>query len=286
MLLVPHSATPFWRVDNWGAGPATNTIGTSVAPGASNAEGAWTQLFSGATVANDVYGFYLNINGGASSASSKPHLLDIGIDPAGGTSYTSIMNNLVCGDAPAPTSQGNRAHFFPLFIKAGSSIAARVQGTAATAGTIRIAMRLYGRLSRPEGYRVGTFTETIGAITASNGVSFTPGSTGVWGSWTSVGTTAKDLWWWQLGIQIDNATIAAEVTWVELAVGDGTTFQTICLNQYIMTTSEVVGCSTHCNMNPFEGYMPVKAGSTLYVRGMCNLAPTTGYNCNVIGVGG
>ncbi len=285
MLLIPHSATPFWRVDNFGA-PAASTVGVSLTPGASNTKGAWLQQFSAATVANDVYGFYLYIGSAVISAATRPMVIDVGIDPAGGTSYTAIVSDFIVGNCSGTTSQGVREYFFPLFIKAGSSVAIRAQCGSAATNAIRVAMRLYGQLSRPEAFRVGTFAETVGTVTNTLGSSFTPGSSGAWGSWASVGTTAKDLFWFQLGYQINNATIAAEVTDIELAVGNGTTFQTIAMDRIITTTSEVVNGVTHCHLNPFEGYMPVKAGSTLYVRGMCNAAPTTGYNCNVIGVGG
>jgi len=285
MLIVPHHPTATWRVDNFQA-PAGSTLGVSVTPGASNVKGAWTQMFSAATVANDVHGFYLYVGSASTSAASKPMIFDIGIDPAGGTSYTAIITDFIVGGPSGTTSQGIRQHFFPMFIKAGSSVAVRSQTANATAGTMRVAMRLYGNLSQPEAFRVGTFSEKIGAVASSLGVSFTPGSTGVWGTRVSLGSTVNDLWWWQLGYQIDNATVNAEVTDIELSVGDGTTFQVISTHRLITTTSEVANGTHHPHLHPLESYMPLAAGSTLYVRGMCSAAPTTGYNCNVIGVGG
>ena len=32
------------------------------------------------------------------------------------------------------------------------------------------------------------------------------------GTWTSLGTTSRDLWWWQVGYQIDNTVVTAEYT--------------------------------------------------------------------------
>ena len=285
MLLVPHSATPFWRTDCW-ATVAGSTLGTTFNSGGSNVEGTWTQMFSAATVANDVYGFYIYIGNVSSSAAARQTLLDIGIDPAGGTSYTAIITDFVVGGPSGTSSQGSREHFFPLFIKAGSSIAVRSQ-TADASGSLRVGIRLYGQVTRPEGIRVGTFTETIGAVASSKGVSFTPGGSGAWGSRVSIGTTVRDLWWWQIGVQVDNTAMNAEAIDFELSVGDGTTFQVISSNRMQLTTSEVANPVSHTNLNPFEAYMPLKAGSTLYVRGAGSAAtPTTGFNCNVIGVGG
>src|SRR5262245_10261809 len=101
--------------------------GASVTPGASNAEGSWVQLASAANIANDVYALALMVGNGATSGQSKPHLLDIGEDPAGGTSYTALLSNLACGGTELTSVLGGGIQFyFPLFIKAGSSVAARI----------------------------------------------------------------------------------------------------------------------------------------------------------------
>src|SRR5688572_15189701 len=145
-------STPFcsfgFTYDNWGANPST-TPGTSVIPGASNVEGSWTQIASSSNIADDIYWTHFRITDGGTSAAAKGHLLDLGVDPAGGTSYTEVIANIVCGMSG---NDGNpQPHFlFPLFIKSGSSVAVRVQGSNATAGTLRVSARFYGDPSRPE----------------------------------------------------------------------------------------------------------------------------------------
>lgn len=92
-LFTPPLSAFNWTYDNWGANPAA-TIGTSVTPGASNAEGSWTQVASSANIAEDVYWIYFQIHTGATATAAKPQLLDIGVDPAGGTSYTAIISDM------------------------------------------------------------------------------------------------------------------------------------------------------------------------------------------------
>ena len=284
MLHSPPLSAFNWTYDNWGTNPGS-TIGTSVTPGASNAEGSWTQVASSANIAEDVYGFYLQVHSGATSAAAKPQLLDIGVDPAGGTSYTAIITNLVIGSSPALTVAGNREHFFWFRIKAGSSVAVRIQGANATAGTVRVPIRFYGKPSRPEVVPNGAYSETLGTITNSDGQSFTPGNAAD-GSWADLGATTLPLWWWQLGYQINNATITAEYTYIEVAWGDASNKHTMFKVMHGGTTGETCGLAAQTQLLQVAAYNPVPAGANIYIRGRCNNAPDTGYNATVVGVGG
>jgi hypothetical protein len=268
-----------WAFNYTNASAGTTSPGTSVTPGASSAEGSWTSIATGSNIAFDCHFMRLWVSGGATAASAKEHLLDIGYDPAGGTSYSAFISDLVCGNSSSPSS-GGRWYEFPLYIPAGAQVAARVQGLAATAGTVRIAAWFWGRPSRPDMVRSGRYSETIGTISGSSGVSFTPGTTAD-GSWQSLGTTTKELWAWQLGVSINNATMSAHGTAVDLAYGDGTNFEMI-IDRYNMqmTTSEAITSGL------FTAYKAVPAGSTIYVRGNNSAAPVTGYNAVAVGIGG
>lgn len=286
MLAVDRSDFPasFWLYDNWGANPSA-TIGTSVTPGASNALGSWTQIASAANIANDVAGFYMQVHTGATSGAIKDQLFDIGVDPAGGTSYTAVISNLYVGESPALSAAGAREFYFPLAIKAGSSVACRVRGSNATAGTVRVAARFYGRRSGVLA-PVGCFTETLGADTTnSRGTSFTPGNAAD-GSWVDLGATTSAMWWWQLGYGVSNATVTAEYTYIEIAFGDASSKATIFKVMHGGTTAETCGLAAQTNLLSIAAYCPVAAGDHIYVRGRCNNAPDTGYYANVVGVGG
>lgn len=283
MLYVPRQSYQSFTFDNWGSNPSS-TIGTSVIPGASGSEGSWTQVASSANIAQDVYGFYLQVHTGATSAAAKLHVMDIGVDPAGGTSYSAIITDLVCGDSPALTVAGNREHYFPFFIKAGSSVAVRIAGSNATAGTVRVAMRFYGQISDQMQFPAGTYSESYG-VSGTSGTSITPGNAAD-GSWVSVGTTTLPIWWWQLGYQINNATITAEYTYITLAVGDASNKQPVFTIMHGGTTSETCGLAAQTQMLWHAAYQPVPGGTNVYVRGRCNNAPDAGYEVGVIGIGG
>lgn len=284
MLHNPGLSAFNFTYDNWGTNPAS-TIGTSVTPGASNSEGSWTQIASSANIAEDCFWLYLQVHSGATASTIKSQLLDIGIDPAGGTSYTAFLSNLVIGASPALTVAGNREFVFPIFIKAGSSVAVRIQGVAATAGTVRVAARFYGKPTRPEVVPNGAYSETLGTITNSSGQSVTPGNAAD-GSWTDLGATTRDLWWFQLGHQIDNTTITAENTYLEVAWGDASNKHTMFKVMHGGTTSETCGLSAQTQMLACAAYNPVPAGAHIYVRGRCNNSPDSGYNVSVVGIGG
>jgi hypothetical protein len=277
MALLKKLNSWAWNYTNSGAG--NTNPGASITPGASNAEGSWTSIATGANIAFNVYRILLEVSTGATASSAKEHLLDIGYDPAGGTSYSAVISNLVCG-ASASASVGARWWEFPLFIPAGAQVAVRVQGSNATAGTLRVAAWFYGRPNRPEAVRSGVYSETIGAITGSSGVTFTPGNSAD-GTWASLGTTTKELWAWQLGASVNNATMSAHGTNVDLAYGDGTNFEMIIEDyQLQMSTSETITSPL------ITAYKDVPAGATIYVRGNNSAAPVTGYNAVAIGIGG
>lgn len=286
MLHVPSLTSTNFIFDNFGANPSL-TPGTAITPGASNAEGTYTQIATAGNIAQDIYGIFIRVGSGSLNANSKPHLLDIGVDPAGGTSYTAIISNIVCGSAGSFATTGTTGHyfFFPIYIKSGSTVAVRIQGAHATAGTVRVAVRFYGQKAFPQNFPIGYFSETIGTITNSNGVSFTPGNAAD-GTWVSLGTTVNPLWWWQVAYQIDNTIITAEQTYIELAWGDGSNKHTICKIMHVGATTETIGMGLPTQLVLFEAYKKVPAGATIYIRGRCVDAPDTGYNAVAIGIGG
>jgi hypothetical protein len=266
-------------------GTASTTPGAAVTPGASNAEGAWTQIATAANIANDVYGILLWVVSGSTSATIKDHLLDIGVDNAGGTTYTEKIANIVCGQSSAPMN-GGMWFYFPFSIKAGSSVAVRVKGVAATAGSLRVGATFYGKPTDPSTVFAGQYSETIGTITNSAGVSFTPGNSNAEGTWVSLGTTTRMLWWHQLCVQVSNGTTTSLAYKIDLAYGDATNKTMIIENMDVLLpgTAEQTTIPNHNSM--IEGFCEVPAGSTLYVRGTCSGTSATGWNAVCVSIGG
>lgn len=284
MLLTPGLSSYGFTFDNWGANP-TLAPGTSVVPGASNVEGSWTQVAANTDIARDVHWFAVLVAGGALSANVKDHLVDIGVDPAGGTSYTAVISNIVCGGTATYSTGGPQRFLFPLYIKAGSSVAVRAQGSNATAGTLTISLKFWGDPANPENIPVGQYSETIGTITNSGGVSFTPGNAAD-GAWVSLGTTVKEMWWWQVAAQVSNATVNLRRTYVEIAYGDATNKVSILKDMFVSNTTEENTAVLGTNVCWMSCYVYVPAATNIYVRGRCNAAPDTGWNAVAVGIGG
>lgn len=260
----------------------STTPGTSVTPGASDVEGSWTEIGPDASITTDIHYVTLLVMAGGTSTQSKQHLLDFGWDPAGGTSYVAFFSDLACGAAADAfgNNDGGRQYHFPCRIPAGSAIAVRVQGSNATAGTVRVLAYFYGKPSRPELWRPAAYSETLGYTSGTLGTSFTPGTT-AWSAWTSLGATAKKHFWAQLGVQIDNGTQAARQTRVQLGIGDGTNMHVI--NDFWVgnNTSE-----TMVSQLPLLCQWEIPAGATLYVRGNGSGAGDTGWNATAVLFGG
>lgn len=274
--MIPVAKNQF----NWAYHQPNNpstTPGVSVTPG-SGAEGSWAQLASSANIANDVYGIWVNINSGNTTATQRDILIDIGVDPAGGTNYTAVISDILASQAAAGVAGG--FHFyFPIAIKAGSSVAARARSNSTS--TVRVSAIFYGLPSDPGAAAVGQYSETLGA-SGNAGTAFTPGNSSAEGSWVSLGTTAKNCWWWQLCVGIANSATTSLMYHCDLGVGDASNKHIIIENQrlYLPGTAEQTG------MPLMMGSYEVPAGATIYVRGTCSGTAATGFSATAIGVGG
>jgi hypothetical protein len=87
-----------------------------------------------------------------------------------------------------------------------------------------------------------------------------------------------------LAYQVDNATITAEYTYIELAWGDSSNKHIILRRMHGGNTSEGIGTPINDNLLWPAAYCQVPAGTTIYVRGRCNNAPDTGYQASAIGI--
>lgn len=284
MLIGMPGGTRFtFRYRNFSTG--SFTPGTSVTPGASNAEGTWTQVASGANIAQHIFEMDIAMISGSLGGESHPLLMDIGWDPAGGTSYTEEISNIVCGGpvlsgGGANTSIGRMFHF-KRFIPAGSSVAIRLQGASSNAIAVNVAATFRGGPTNPDAVLIGQYSETVGAITNSDGVSFTPGNT-VDGSWADLGALVKPCWWWQLCMQTDQTVVTSRIQFCDLAFGDGSNKHKI-IDALPLITTASESCGHPAAM---DGYCEVPAGAHLYVRANCNGAPSSGYNAVAVGCGG
>lgn len=272
-----------------GTRPVGN-MGTSITPG-NNTYGSYAQLLS--ATSDDAFGILININSNEVNATARDALVTIGVDPAGGSSYTDTIVDLAASSANlyilADPGMGGIWYYFPLKIKAGSTVAAKATVNNATVGTLRVQCMLYCQPSHPELLRVGSYVRTYGSTPASSaGTSFTSGGASE-GAWTDVGTIAAgdNPWWWEVGFTINNGTMAQNAYHLDLGIGaaGGTGVKVAIMNCPVITsTGETVGKGA-----PPYGtgmYKQATAGDHVFVRGQASGTPDTGIGVIAYGCGG
>lgn len=255
-------------VHNLTGTPGAIKPGTNFSAGASNADGSVVSVLS--ALAFDVE--YLIIghagmfSGGAADSAA---LMDVMTDPAGGTSWGSFIDDLAVGftaDVVALVNVGNWYHF-PVYIKAGTSVGVRARtarGTAITTG--QVVMYAFGNPSRPDAWWCGQKVETLGVTAStSSGTNVSPGNTGTYGSWTTIGTTTHPWGSVQLGINgVDNNTDALGYHW---QIGYGSTklpgSPTIHYQTNITEFGHTVGLQIPI-------WCDIAAGTTMQARATCS----------------
>ena len=264
--------TIFGNAFAWRASNVLNTrpaaaLGATVTPG-NNAKGSYAAVLTSGDMARDAFGLLININSNAVSAAGRDAIVDIGIDPAGGSSYTVKIPDLLGSCAsPYNVGQGGCWYYFPLWIRAGSSVGARASVNNATVGTLRVTATAYGSPRNRKAIRVGTYVEAVGITAASSrGTTVTSGTTAE-GAWTSLGTIARDSWWWQLGMGVNDTTMSALAYHADLAVGDASNKTNIIENALVTTTAaEQLGIAPQY----VDCQKVAPAGSTVYGRLQCS----------------
>lgn len=216
--------------------------GVVVTPG-NNAYGSYTEIMAGAAVTHAVYGIWINIHSGLASSQARDLLVTLGIDRAGGTSYTDWILHLsgscssLRGGSSTGFSGGGVSYYFEVRLPAGCSIAAKASVNNATVGTVRVMCEVYCKPSRPDLLDIGSFVDTFGATPASSsGTPVVPGTTDE-GAWVELGTLTRPLKWWEFGFCINDGVFAGANTYnVDIAIGDASNKQVIIQDAYVETT--------------------------------------------------
>lgn len=256
---------------------ARTTPGAVITPGTSS-EGAWYDLVHYSDVVADVYMVRLWVCAGNTTGTIRNIVIDLGVDQAGGGSYTAVISNILCSQA-SNAVDGGIWMTFPLFIKSGSSIGVRAQSS--NTSTVRCNVYLYGNPSNPAAIATGQYSETLG-VSGVVGTSITPGNSNAWGSWTSLGTTTQRCWHWNVFGGFANTTTTALMYQMELAVGNGTSYNTIITRKPLF----LPGNTERTGMPDISGVWEVPAGATLYARATCSGTTVTGFSAVAIGIGG
>lgn len=176
---------------------AVATIGVSVVSGVNDADGTPVTVLS--ALAHDVeYLRLLLAVTNADATNDNNALMTLLIDPAGGTSWQTLVSYLYVGGLMSTergtTTLGSGApsgcYDLPIWIPAGASIGAMVrQANPFGAQTIKVFAQAFGGNRNPASWWCGQRVSTIG-ITASRstGQSHTPGNSGSFSSWANLGS--------------------------------------------------------------------------------------------------
>lgn len=265
-----------------GTAPAAN-YGTSVTPG-NNTYSSYVGLLSATSEDSDW--IEININSIATAATATDTLVTIGADPAGGTSYTDIIPHLLCSAASLYVSgamMGGITYRFPLRIKSGSTVAVKASQNKASPVTTYVSVRLYRQSRLDIGPRIGSYIKTFGEVTAtSKGTDITPGAASE-GAWTQLGSAvgADDhLFFWQIGVGLNNATVSNAAGHFDLGIGDGTNYRTPILDARWFANGGEQACAY------WDGaYAEVASGDKIYGRGQLSTS-LSGISMIAYGVGG
>ncbi len=202
--------------------PPAALIGTNFTVGANNADGTPVEVIADLT--HDVHYLVLGIGGVNVSAGNGQGLLDVLVDRAGGTSWSSWIDDLVCGHTGTPTAGAIGLtcwYHFPVWLPAGASLAVQCR-TRHTANitTGRVVAHAYGNPSRPDMWWCGQGVESLGINAAtSQGTDVTPGNTGAWGSWAAIGTSSARYGAVQFGLNGSSSAATAIGYYWQLGIG-------------------------------------------------------------------
>ncbi len=203
MALI-HPAGPSFAhwTDNLGTFSSGTTYGTQYEAGLNSgtpADASPATLLP--ALSHDCEYLVLGFSGFGEAGADTGTLLDILYDPAGGTSWTELISDLLVGMlgatmsfAPASGRLGiPLMYHFPLWLPAGSSIGVRAKTVRATplSTPSRVVAMAAGSNRNPASWWCGQKVETVGTLNQSTcrGQPITPGSSGsMAGSWTDLGS--------------------------------------------------------------------------------------------------
>lgn len=180
MLWVPQKGRRLLDHNTGTVGDATP--GTTVTTGAaSGTKGTAVQLI--ASTAFDAYWMTVIASDYRLAATASQGCLDI---LRGAATEDVLIPDLLmgyCGHAAGSGCLGPKRWDFPLYIPAGTRLAAQAAG-ARVSTTLQVWVFLYGGDGYPA-FRVGSTVTTYG-VTVPNGTTVTPGASGAEGSWTQI----------------------------------------------------------------------------------------------------
>lgn len=269
-----------------GTRPAT-AFGTAITPG-NNAYGSYATLISGANLTFDCLDLTVVVNNVFISTNARDCIVSLGIDPAGGTSYTSIAD-LVCGPASGYQfgSDGmiGTAFRFPLWLRSGTSIGVAASVNSSLLFNLNAFCKVRGLPSMPHALWVGSYIDQYGvSVATSAGTAFTPGGVSE-GVYTQIGTLSRPAYAFEFGMGVNDATMSQSNLDVDVAIG--ATGDTSTANKLIVIPNATVSTSALESISkPYAvEYGNGATGAGLYLRAQLGGTIDSNYSVAIYAIG-
>ncbi len=274
LLWVPQKG--ILRVQhNVGAVGADNTPGTTVTTGAAEAtKGTPAELISAANNAFDTYWLRVVAYAYGLAATDSQGAMDILVGAA--TEEVLIANLLMgfCGRTES-TTRGPKVWEFPIYIPAGTRIAAQAAGKRLSTA-MRVAVYCYGGDAMPP-FRVGRKVTTYGMGTVPFGTTIVPGASTAEGAWTQItASSSEDHFAFLPSFQCGTDTTLNVLSYA-VDIGEGAATETEIGQNWMFT------CGSDEAMDgaepPMPAFVDVPSGTRLVMRASCSGALDLGnYN--------
>jgi hypothetical protein len=263
-------------------------FGRDIAAGSSNVDGTAVSLFRNSALSDLNLPFdchYLAIAAGGWNAANAnvQVLLDILVDPTGGTSWSVLIEDLLVGmtQVNGLCAPYNFYHF-PIWIPAGSRLGARARTRHTANRTGNVIAYVCGEPTHPDAWWCGSGVESLGINAATSQGTDIPdtAAANAWSSWTNVGSpTSHRYGSVQLGINGSDATAVAASYLFQMGYNSTELRGVVPVHRHL-TTNEVgfqIG-----QMMP--NWCDIPAGTQMQVRQTASVAAAETLNCAIYGV--
>lgn len=288
-MLLASSSNRFEAQETNLTGRIATTWGTQLTNG-TNTYPAYTKIFG--NTARDTYAIDLFFHQNGVSTQARDTIVTIGIDHSGATTYTDVEIQHLLASCAGAVGVGPIVYRFPLFIPAGSAIAAKASTNNATPGQMRVGIRCWQKPSRPDLVRTAAYVDTFGAVTASSrGTTITPGTVAE-GTWTSLATnltSGRRYWWWQGGVGCNNATMTGNLAYAtDFGIGTSNTVVDAIYEDedwYVPNTSETL-CVNRFGDHRYVREITGDGALDVWCRMQVTAAADSGISAALYGCGG
>lgn len=258
----------------------SSIYGTQVTPGTSGSYGSYVECVASGSIVRDCYMIDILVQRNSATAEARNTVFTLGLDTAGGTAWVDWIPNLLgsCATTIASGPSTGIKYRFPLYVPSGSSIACKAATESATARTPYVAILLHGAPKDPSSIRAGMGVEAIG-ISGTGGTAVTAGTTAE-GAWTSLGTTAKECFYWQQGFGVTNATMSNLSYSGDIAGNNDATTPSILQEEVIINTTNVEAVQ----YDQPEAWKSTAPSTEIFGRLQCSGTANTGISMAAYGV--